>query len=147
MFLKQLFLIIILLSKGLDEQGAEKACREFGIGWSVSVVRDGSLVCTRSPYTWVNNCHTWETWRLVVWKDGAHEFDAGGSRYDGIPVSSKSGKYYGGHEPCEIADNFPLRGQWGHILGKFKPILLLRNISSYNYSFFLIRICFSILFS
>ena len=103
-------------------QGAKKACNEFGNGWSVKVVRDGSLVCTLNSVWWNENCNTCDNWRLVVWKDGAHEWPAGHSGYYGIQISTMAGRYYGGHQPCKEKDNFPLCGEWTTHPGKYKAI-------------------------
>ena len=99
---------------------AEQACNEFGTGWNVSIVRDGALICTLNAVTWGDNCNDCNTWRLVVWKNGAHEYDAGSHEYDGIEVSTKAGEYYGGHDRCSHLGPFPLCGQWGQVSGKFK---------------------------
>jgi len=104
----------------LHEQAAEKACQAFGNGWSVNVVRDGSLVCTLNSLEWRKNCNNCETWRLVVWKEGAHEETAGYSAYNGIHFSTIAGKYYGGYDPCMVGDHFPLCGEWSS--GKYRVL-------------------------
>ncbi len=86
------------------------------------MVREGSLVCTLNSLAWGNNCNKCSTWRLVVWKDGAHEYEAGSNNYDGVQLSTKVGNYYGGHEICAHGDNFPLCGEWGYSSGKYKVI-------------------------
>ena len=101
---------------------AAQACNDFGNGWSVNVVRDGALICTLNSVTWKNNCNTCDTWRMVVWKNGAHEYAADQNyNYDGIHLSTTAGKYYGGHENCHLGhlDNFPLCGEWGQPSGKY----------------------------
>ena len=59
------------------------------------------------------NCNSCDDWRLVVWEDGSSEY---GQEYG--PYTTKAGKYYGGHSPCELGDNYPLCGVWENIIGK-----------------------------
>ena len=50
-----------------------------------------------------------------MWQDGGiekMEGDVGYELYENLHVSTKPGKYYGGHNPCEIANNYPLCGDW-----------------------------------
>lgn len=75
-------------------------------------MRDGALVCTINSRSWGNNCDKCDKWRLVVWKNGAHEREAGHSIYNGITFSTKAGYFYAAHDPCANGDNFPLCGIW-----------------------------------
>ena len=90
-----------------------------------------SLVCTKG-IQWNSNCNNCDTWRLLVWEDGGHEYEPG-SNYNGVQISTEAGKYYGGHSPCTSGDNFPLCGEWD--LGKYKPFILVMylDISFFYY--------------
>ena len=96
------------------------------------MVRDGALTCRpggHGQHSMGNNCAVGcNEFRLVVWKDGAHEQEAGYPGYKGIQLSTKAGFYYGGHVQIDgrcilDADNLPLCGRWGES-GKFEQILL-----------------------
>ena len=86
------------------------------------MVRDGSVVCTLNSLHWSSNCNKCDTWRLVVWKDGAHERGPGYGGYNGIQISTKAGRYYGGHDPCMTGNNFPFCGEWSTHPGKYKAV-------------------------
>ena len=75
-------------------------------------MRDDALVCTLNSLSWYSYCNNCDTWRLLVWKDGGHAHEAGYIHFQGITVSTKAGKYYGGLDPCAWGDNFPLCGEW-----------------------------------
>ena len=59
---------------------------------------------------------------MVVWKEGSHDESAGYTGYNGIDFSTMAGKYYGGHQPCNQWDNFPLCGVWS--TGKYRELFL-----------------------
>ena len=86
-------------------------------------MRDGALVCTLNSLAWKKNCKGCDVWRMVVWKDGAHERPAGYPHYHGIQFSTQAGMYYGGHNPCTNGDNFELCGEWPHNFGKISQFL------------------------
>ena len=83
---------------------------------------DGALICTLNSVDWGSNCNKCDTWRMLVWQNGAHEHEQGYSSYNSLRVSTKAGKYYGGHNPCRYEDNFPLCGEWGKPSGKYRVI-------------------------
>jgi len=60
---------------------------------------------------WTSNCDSCSVWRMLVWADGGFEHDKGDARQSDDP-STVAGKYYGGHEPCEYGNNYPLCGDW-----------------------------------
>ena len=90
---------------GLNLQGATDRCRAFGSEWGVNKETDGSVVCTKSGTAWNSNCNACDTWRLVVWNNGANE-------YGNAAYSTIAGKYYAGHSPCVSGDNLPVCGTW-----------------------------------
>ena len=95
---------------------ARIACTEFGSGWNVAKVSVGALVCTNAGYQAGDNCYNLcHNWRLLVWEDGAD--DIGKWMSEGKSYSTKAGKYYGGHTPCNEEDNFPTCGQWTDTIG------------------------------
>ena len=95
------------------QSGATKACHGFGNGWDVAKVSDGALVCTLSGVQWDNTCNGCNDWRLLTWIDGSNEYRKGEfSFYDNFPLSTKAGKYYGGHKPCENGDTYETCGDW-----------------------------------
>ena len=89
--------------------GAEEACRRFGSDWNVTRETEGSLVC--STVSWSKNCNTCDSWRLLVWEDGACDI----SKHD--PYSkcrnnaTLAGTYYCGYDPC-IGGNLTYGGIW-----------------------------------
>ena len=98
---------------------ARIACTEFGSGWNVAKVSVGALVCTNAGYQAGDNCYNLcHNWRLLVWEDGAD--DIGKWMSEGKSYSTKAGKYYGGHTPCNEEDNFPTCGQWTDTIGNTK---------------------------
>ena len=46
---------------------------------------------------------------MVVWEDGGFEYDSYGKFSS---MSTVAGKYYAAHDPCDMADNYPLCGSW-----------------------------------
>ena len=94
----------------LDSQAAIKACLNFGDGWKVSKTTKDTLICTKPPATWENNCYTCKTCRMLVWKDGGNEYSC--TLEPWCSVSTVAGSYYGGHQPCELGDNHPYCGMW-----------------------------------
>merc|ERR1712080_104324 len=92
----------------------------------VYIVTDGSLVCVVNSKLnqyrnctncqhWFNNCATCDKWRLIVWKNGAHEHPEDKrykDRYNGKNLSTEAGKFYGGHDPCTFnGDDFRFCGE------------------------------------
>ena len=51
---------------------------------------------------------------MLVWEDGGYEYNKGTQQglYQTDDPSTVAGKFYGGHEPCEIGNNYPLCGDW-----------------------------------
>ena len=83
----------------LEFQVAEKTCKQFGKEWKITRTTPGSLVCSKVSY--LLNCHNCESWRLLVWEDGA---------CDKLAVSrcrsntTRAGEYYCGYSPCKTGD-------------------------------------------
>ena len=48
---------------------------------------------------------------MLVWEDGGFEHNEGFILQPNDP-STVAGKYYGGHEPCEMGNNYQLCGDW-----------------------------------
>ena len=93
----------------IDITGAKRACQNFGKDWKVDRTRDRALICTKDT-RWLSNCDSCSSWRMLVWEDGGFEYDKGIVLND--DPSTVAGKYYGGHDPCEYGDNYPLCGSW-----------------------------------
>ena len=89
----------------MESNDAIQACTGFGSGWGVAKLNEGSLVCTKDGRSWKSDCNSCESWRLLVWEQGADEFGANS-------FSTSPNKYYGGHTPCELGDNLPYCGSW-----------------------------------
>ena len=87
------------------------ACQKFGQGWKVNknakVNKRGAMICTKDETVPHDSCNDCQTWRMIVWKDGAHT-DKNDKHY-----STQAGKYYGGHQPCTAGDNYRSCGRWG----------------------------------
>ena len=94
---------------------AQKECRNFGNDWKVDHTTDRALICTKelefAHNSWLSNCASCSSWRMLVWEDGGFEYDKGNHRQPDDP-STVAGKYYGGHEPCEMGNNYQLCGDW-----------------------------------
>ena len=103
--------IIQTLNHYFDITTAKIACQSFGKDWKVDHTTDRALVCTKENTRWTDNCHSCSSWRMLVWADGGFEFDKGYSRQLDDPATV-AGKYYGGHEPCNYGNNYPLCGDW-----------------------------------
>ena len=94
---------------GLED--AEKACKSFGGNFTVTRKAFGSLICSTVP--WHKNCSPCETWRMLVWKDGACEKIKNDYTPCKANLQTKSGHYYCGHKPCTKDADFPEGGTWG----------------------------------
>ena len=101
------------LNDYLDITAAQKACRNFGNDWKVDHTTDRALICTKGT-SWLSNCDSCSSWRMLVWEDGGYEYNKGTQQglYQTDDPSTVAGKFYGGHEPCEIGNNYPLCGDW-----------------------------------
>ena len=53
----------------LNVEDAQIACESFGRRWRITRTTPGSVVC--SIVSSDKNCHDCNSWRLLVWKDGA----------------------------------------------------------------------------
>ena len=95
----------------INLEGAKQACKQFGIGWKVTRQTNNSLVC--SKVSWLLNCHKCDTWRLLVWKDGACEKLIDSKCNQNM---TKAGEYYCGNEPCQRYGNLRYGGKWGKII-------------------------------
>ena len=86
---------------------AKLACEQFGIGWKVTRKTNHSLVC--SKVSSLLNCHNCDTWRLLVWRDGACDklIDSKCN-----PNMTKAGHYYCGYDPCAKYGNLSYGGKW-----------------------------------
>ncbi len=81
-------------------------CRDLGPEWDVAQdPRDGKLICTRG-LDFGRNCSPCEDYRIIVWEDGAPDGTCQGAR------STEAGETYGGHDPCQCADNLRTCGPW-----------------------------------
>ena len=86
---------------------AKQACEQFGKGWKVTRTTNHTLVC--SKVSSLLNCHSCDTWRLLVWKDGACD-KLVDSKCN--PNMTKAGNYYCGFDPCAKYDNLRYGGKW-----------------------------------
>ena len=99
----------------MNETDAREACKNFGARWAVVKVTDGALVCTLNGLSWSSNCNKCSAdWRMIVWRDGANEYPKDNSNYKNLKLSTKAGKYYGGHDPCIHGNNYPICGDWAN---------------------------------
>ena len=95
-------IISFKLGHELNLKGAKSACKLFGSKWKMTRKTEGSLVCSTVP--WYKNCNKCDSWRLLVWIDGACDI----SKYD--PYSkcrnnaTLTGHYYCGYDPCKSGD-------------------------------------------
>jgi len=89
----------------LSEQNTRDACAALGGAWSVRWTGEGALVCGTVGAG--SDCNGCDTWRLMVWENGAKDQASGGADYQTV-----AGSYYGGHSPCTVGWNLPLCGDW-----------------------------------
>ena len=75
-------------------------------------VLDRALVCTKDRVSGGNNCASCSIWRLMVWENGGFEKSIHEGGRLGPNRSTIAGKYYGGHRPCTVKDNYPICGDW-----------------------------------
>ena len=95
---------IFQIDSPLNLESARATCSSFGSNWNVTRTTEGSIVCSNVP--WHRNCETCDSWRLLVWIDGACEI----GKYD--PYSkcktsgktTKAGQFYCGYNPCKGGD-------------------------------------------
>ena len=85
---------------------AKKKCKSFGDNWKITRRTGGSAVCSTVSY--LKNCHTCDSWRLLVWEDGACD------RL--LPSMCRSnstitGNYYCGYDPCRTG-SLTFGGVW-----------------------------------
>ena len=95
------------VGQALGLESAEMACKTFGKEWKITRRTSGSAVCSTVPS--LQNCHDCESWRLLVWEDGACDrLVSSKCRFD----TTKSGNYYCGYDPCNGGD-LVQGGLWG----------------------------------
>ena len=95
------------IGQALGLESAEMACKTFGKEWKITRRTPGSAVCSTVPS--LQNCHGCESWRLLVWEDGACDrLVPSKCRFD----TTKSGNYYCGYNPC-TGGNLVQGGLWG----------------------------------
>ena len=88
----------------LTLEDAEATCKSYGTPWTITRKAYGAAVC--STVGWLDNCNNCDSWRLLVWNDGAcADFYCRSNR-------TKAGHFYCGNEPCEPG-NFLYGGTWG----------------------------------
>ncbi len=75
-------------------------------GWSVESVGSGSIVCTSPGFDGGDSCLGCTQYNVVVWSDG------GGDPLCNVTYTTHAGAVYGGHTPCECADNLMECGIW-----------------------------------
>ena len=84
---------------GANLKEAEKLCNGLGENWKITRKTKGSAVCSTVPH--YENCHGCESWRLLVWEDGAcDKLLSNRCRFN----NTESGNYYCGYEPCKDGD-------------------------------------------
>ena len=94
----------------LTLEEAEKACKSFGTRWKITRKAHGAAVC--STVSWEKNCNKCDSWRLLVWNDGACEK----IKNDATKCQSnitKGGHFYCGHDPCTPYGDLSYGGTWG----------------------------------
>ena len=82
----------------LTLEGARNACNGFGKSWSFHTETSTSLSCTKGSTRLEDNCNC-DSYRILVWEDGADDF---GSDIIRVSGSTVAGHYYGGHSPCKL---------------------------------------------
>ena len=91
----------------LNVETAKTACESFGRRWKITRKTSGSAVCSTVPSD--KNCHGCNSWRLLVWEDGACDrLRPSKCRFN----NTKAGKYYCGYDPCKTGD-LVYGGIWG----------------------------------
>ena len=91
----------------LNAEAAQTACESFGRRWRITRTTPGSVVC--STVSFDKNCHDCNSWRLLVWKDGACDrLRSSKCRSN----NTRAGKYYCGYKPCDSGD-LVYGGIWG----------------------------------
>ena len=90
------------LDGGLNLEGARTACQKFGSNWKETYTTDGSIVCSTVPFTKV--CNKCDSWRLLVWTDGAYEVRKNDNYNTWEKAATSAGHYYCGHNPCKGGD-------------------------------------------
>lgn len=82
-----------------SESRARLYCETLGSEWSVKHVDvKGSLYCLKGTTPTGSDCNSCDTYRIVVWKDGAGETMNDSGSY---PFNTVAGTVYGGHKPCK----------------------------------------------
>ena len=103
----------------LNAEAAQTACESFGRRWRITRKTPGSAVC--SIVTSDKNCHGCNSWRLLVWKDGACDrLRSSKCRFN----STKAGKYYCGYDPC-LSGDLVYGGMWGNSDGPLGSFMFL----------------------
>ena len=97
LILKVHLLIISKIYIGLV--AAKEACKRFGNDWNATHPTQGSVICSKISY--LQNCHSCDTWRLLVWKDGACDLL---NHRNCRSNATKAGHFYCGYSPCKTGD-------------------------------------------
>ena len=95
----------------LGFEDAIKACNSFEGNWTVTRKAHGSIICSTVP--WTKNCNKCNTWRMLVWMDGACEKIKNDFTPCKANLNTKIGHYYCGHNPCTDSGDFLYGGVWG----------------------------------
>ena len=91
----------LIATLGLTKTDAVNKCSTFGEGWKVTRKTMGAAVCTKGDTSPLDNCHGCDSWRLLVWADGACDrLLPKDCRFN----TTKAGNYYCGYAPCEDGD-------------------------------------------
>ena len=96
------FIPLFKLDDWLNLEGAKAACSSIGSNWKVTRTTEGSLVCSTVP--WSENCNDCDSWRLLVWRDGACEISAHDTYSKCKSAATKAGHFYCGYKPCKGGD-------------------------------------------
>jgi len=89
----------------ITEQRAIEKCESWDGPWSVVWNSGRALIC--ATVSAGNNCNQCDSWRLMVWDNGATDQSPNGEVY-----ATEAGQYYGGHSPCKAGWNLPHCGSW-----------------------------------
>ena len=98
-FYSNLSVYYLTATLGLTAKNAATKCTSFGKDWKVSRNTMGASICTKGDTSPYDNCHGCDSWRILVWKDGACDrLLPKDCRFNTTTVA---GNYYCGYEPCQ----------------------------------------------